>query len=182
MAHPTYPISSSSSISGPSGLGLWGGGVAENIHIQHTIQHVFTVRISDKWERPLKRYMDKFLDLSLYYAESFRFISVGIGSFFFLWGVSKVVAAGNDRDHDVEDGGKGNVSNNKNSSKSKSRSSRKGASDNATVTTQTSKSTTRQKRRTIERQDCDADELPSPPTTIAFESIDEIQEFEEANK
>jgi hypothetical protein len=152
-------------------LGLLGE-VAETIHIQHTIQHVFTFRISDKWEKPLRRYMDKFLDLSLYYAESFRFISVGIGSFFFLWGVSKVVAAGNHSD-----------GSDKRSSSSKSKSSsRKGASDNATVATQSSRTTTRNRRRTTLPQSDEENPLPPPPTTIAFESIVESNEADEVNE
>jgi hypothetical protein len=172
----------SSPSSSPVGLGLLGG-AAETSHIQHTIQHVCTFRISDRWEKPIKRYMDKFLDLSLYYAESFRFISVGIGSFFFLWGVSKVVAAGNSRDDDV-DGNRNDVHvvSKSSSSKSKSRSTRKGASDNATVTTQTSRTTTRHRRRTTPSPQSDADEIPPPPTTIVFESIDERQESGEVDK
>jgi hypothetical protein len=177
MSNPTYRISSASSPRSGESLGVLEV-VTETIHIQHTIQHVLTFRISDKWEKPMRRYIEKFLDLSMYYAESFRFVSVGIGSFFFLWGVSKVVAAGNYRNDDDDDG-KGGVSK---TSKSKSRSSRKGPSDNATVTTQTSKSTTRRRRRTTQLQGSDADELPHPPTTIAFESIDEIQESEEVKK
>lgn len=163
--------SSYKSSSSSSSLGLLGE-VSESINIQHTIQHVFTFRISDKWEKPLRRYTDKFLDLSLYYAESFRFIAVGIGSFFFLWGVSKVVAAGADNDRRG-----GSTS----SSKSKSKSSRKGPSDNATVATQSSRTTTRTRRRLTAAVQSD-EENPLPPSTIAFESITESDEQEDTNE
>ncbi|KAG7366737.1 hypothetical protein IV203_029407 [Nitzschia inconspicua] len=176
MNSGTYRTSSSSSSGSASSLGLLGEVASETINIQHTIQHVFTFRISDKWEKPLRRYMDKFLDLSLAYAESFRFISVGIGSFFFLWGVSKVVAAGNANERG------GNSSGSSSSSKGKSKSSRKGPSDNATIATSSSRTTNRNRRRTTANQSDEENLLPSPPTTIAFQSIVENDETEETNE
>ncbi|KAG7352678.1 hypothetical protein IV203_008726 [Nitzschia inconspicua] len=173
MNSSTYRSPSSSSGSASS-LGLLGEVASETINIQHTIQHVFTFRISDKWEKPLRRYMDKFLDLSLAYAESFRFISVGIGSFFFLWGVSKVLAAGNANERG------GNSSGSSSSSKGKSKSSR--PSDNATVATSSSRTTNRNRRRTTANQSDEENLLPSPPTTIAFQSIVENDETEETNE
>jgi hypothetical protein len=159
--------------SNASSLGLLGD-VAETIKIQHTIHHVFTFHIGDKWERPLRRSIDKFLDLSLYYAESFRFVAVGIGSFFFLWGVSKVVEAGK-RDDDDDDR---HVHHKKRSTTKKS-SSQKDA-DHATVVTQSSRTTTGRSSRRSRRTDAGppgggatTSHSPAPPTTIAFESIEE---------
>ena len=173
-SHPTmnYNRSSSSSSSVSSGsMGLLGE-VVESIKIDHTIKHIFTFNIGERWERPLRKNMDKILDLSLYYAESFRFIAVGIGSFFFLWGVSKVVEAGNRDDE--------NDSKRRSSSKSSSakKSSRKD-SDNATVVTQSSRTTTGRSRRSSRRTDAaeqTRSSSPTPPTTIAFESIEETAE------
>ena len=63
--------------------------------MQNKVEHVFTFKFADKWERPLRKWVDKCLDLSKQYSESFHFIAVGIGSYFFLLGVSKVVEASN---------------------------------------------------------------------------------------
>ncbi len=76
---------------GGSGLGLLGETLPDTIKIEH----VFTLQIPSKWDRPLRKWVDKCLDLSKQYAESFHFIAVGIGSYFFLLGCSKIVAASN---------------------------------------------------------------------------------------
>ena len=166
---------SSSNAAGSSSMGLLGE-VVESIKIDHTIQHKFTIGISDRWERHLHKHMGSILDLSLYYAESFRFIAVGIGSFFFLWGVSKVVEAGNRS---------GDDDSKKSSSKTKKSSSGKRDSDNATVVTQSSRTTTGRSRRSSRRTTTDAARSTSPtppPTTIAFESIAETAEEDSTNR
>lgn len=76
---------------GGSGLGLLGETLPDTIKIEH----VFTLKFNDKWERPLRKFVDKWFDLSKQYAESFHFIAAGIGSYFFFLGVSKVLQASN---------------------------------------------------------------------------------------
>jgi len=70
---------------------LFGEAFPETIKIEHT----FTLKFSEKWERPLRKWIDKCLDASKQYAESFHFIAVGIGSYFFFLGISKIVEASN---------------------------------------------------------------------------------------
>ena len=86
-----YPYKSPQKDYSGDGLGLFGEALPDTIKIEH----VFTLKISDKLERPLRKWVDKVLDLSKYYAESFQFIAVGIGSYFFLLGISKIVQANN---------------------------------------------------------------------------------------
>lgn len=81
------------------GLGLLGD--VETIKIEH----IFTFNLGEKWERPLRKTMGQWMDVCTEYAESFRFIAVGIGSYFFLLGISKVIEAG--RDHRNVGGGSG---------------------------------------------------------------------------
>lgn len=86
-----YPYKSSQSDYGGGSIGLLGETLPDTIKIEH----VFTFKISDRLERPLRKWVDKCLDLSKHYAESFQFIAAGIGAYFFLLGVSKIVQAGN---------------------------------------------------------------------------------------
>ena len=58
------------------------------------VEHILTLSIPSKWDRAVRRWVDKGLELSMQYAESFHFIAVGIGSYFFLLGCAKVVEAG----------------------------------------------------------------------------------------
>jgi len=74
---------------GMGGLGLLGESLPDTIKIDH----VFTLKFSDKWERPVRKWIDKFFDLSKHYAESFHYIAAGIGSYLFFLGVSKVIQA-----------------------------------------------------------------------------------------
>ena len=96
MSNSSYKASSPSygNSGGDSGLGLLLG---ESLPDTIKIEHVFTLKFSDKWDRPLRKWIEKVVDgwlkLSPHYAESFRFIATGIGSYFFLLGVSRVVAA-----------------------------------------------------------------------------------------
>ena len=79
-----------------NGLGaeLFGGTIPDKIKIEHVLTLKFC---SDKSEKVFRRWIDRWLDLSMYYAESFRFIAAGIGSYFFFLGVSKLLLArGND--------------------------------------------------------------------------------------
>jgi hypothetical protein len=110
------------------GLGLFGD--AETIKIEH----IFTFNLGDKWERPLRKSMGQWMDLCMEYAESFRFIAVGIGSYFFLLGVSKVLEAGNyPRNDDGGTGGTVRKSSTKSGVGGSSDKKRSGSSDNASV-------------------------------------------------
>lgn len=101
LSSRSFPSSSSSSSSG-GGNGmreLLGDTLPETIRVEHT----FTLDLGDKLWHRLDRLMGtkamrysvrSVLDLAKEYAESFRFIAIGIGSYFFLLGVSKVLEAG----------------------------------------------------------------------------------------
>ena len=106
--------SSKKSDYGDSGLGLMGD-FPDTIKIEH----VFTLQIPGKWDRPIRRWVDKCLDLTKQYAESFHFIAVGIGSYFFLLGISKIVQASNSSRSSSS-----NDSNNEGTSTTKKKSSR----------------------------------------------------------
>ena len=84
------------------------GGIPETIKIQHAVQHVFTLKFSDKLERPVR----KLLDISKHYADSFQLIAAGIGSYFFFSGVAKLVLAYNTST--ANDDGKKNKTKNRN--------------------------------------------------------------------
>jgi len=71
------------------GLELLGESLPDTIKIDH----VFTLKFSEKWERSVHKWIDKCFELSKHYAESFHFIAAGIGSYLFFLGVSKVVQA-----------------------------------------------------------------------------------------
>jgi hypothetical protein len=173
---------SSSSSSGSGGVGGGGGGMGlgllsdvETIRIEH----IFTFNLNEKWERPFRKSMSQWLDICTDYAESFRFIAVGIGSYFFLLGISKVIAAGNyspppppPRNHDgnggIESSVAGTVAVRKSSKSSTTTSSDKKFSDNASVR---SNRTTRSSKKTKSEQDQSSD-VPIPNTiTWAMEDI-----------
>ncbi len=153
------------------GLGLLGD--VETIKIEH----IFTFNLGEKWERPLRKSMGQWMEICMEYAESFRFIAVGIGSYFFLLGISKVIAAGNYPRND--DGGPGTVR-----KPSKSSSSDKISSDSASVrssrTTRSSKKTTGPALSSVPNTITMANEdinissygglILSPPDTIPEES------------
>ena len=86
---PSYSSPKSNDYSG-SGLGLLGETLPDTIKVEH----ILTLSIPSKWDRAVRRWVDKGLELSMQYAESFHFIAVGIGSYFFLLGCAKVVEAG----------------------------------------------------------------------------------------
>mmetsp|Transcript_7457 Transcript_7457/g.18277 ORF Transcript_7457/g.18277 Transcript_7457/m.18277 type:complete len:160 (-) Transcript_7457:77-556(-) len=108
-------FSSKKSDYGDSGLGLMGD-FPDTIKIEH----VFTLQIPGKWDRPIRRWVDKCLDLTKQYAESFHFIAVGIGSYFFLLGISKIVAASkSSRSSSTQDSNEGSSTTKKKSSRIK---------------------------------------------------------------
>eukprot|EP00535_Pseudo-nitzschia_heimii_P004779 CAMPEP_0197185632 /NCGR_PEP_ID=MMETSP1423-20130617/12343_1 /TAXON_ID=476441 /ORGANISM="Pseudo-nitzschia heimii, Strain UNC1101" /LENGTH=162 /DNA_ID=CAMNT_0042636751 /DNA_START=84 /DNA_END=573 /DNA_ORIENTATION=+ len=86
-----FPHKVSSGGYGGESLGLFGETLVPDTI---KIEHVFTLKLSDKWERPLRKWIDKWFDLSKDYAESFSYVAAGLGSYFFFLGVSKVVQAG----------------------------------------------------------------------------------------
>jgi hypothetical protein len=57
------------------------------------IEHAFTFNISDRWDKPLRRAVDSWLDMGYLYAESFRFIAIGISAYFVMAGLARLVEA-----------------------------------------------------------------------------------------
>ena len=61
------------------------------------VEHVFTLNFNDKfldkWDRSMKKLVYSMVDISFHFAESFRFIAVGIGAYFLLLGASKCIEA-----------------------------------------------------------------------------------------
>lgn len=93
MSNYPYKASSSSKDDGMGGLGLLLG---ESLPDTIKIEHVFTLKFGasdSKWEKPLRRWIDNWFDLTKNYSESFHLIAAGIGSYFFFLGVSKVIQA-----------------------------------------------------------------------------------------
>jgi Sec-independent protein translocase protein TatA len=95
------------------------------------VEHVFTLNFSDKWERPMRKIVQSWLDVTYHYAESFRFLAIGISAYFVLLGASKFIEA-------ARSGGKGD---------SHSKSSGSGSSGSKSSTTSSS-SSSKEKART----------------------------------
>tara|TARA_B110001450_G_C17562497_1_gene457338 strand:+ start:438 stop:890 length:453 start_codon:yes stop_codon:yes gene_type:complete len=55
------------------------------------IEHVFCFHFNEKWERSIRKISFACFDVCMHYAESFKFISVGVSSYFFFLGLSKVL-------------------------------------------------------------------------------------------
>ena len=61
------------------------------------VEHVFTIGFNEKWEKPIRRSVQSLLDISFHFAESFRFIAIGISAYFVLLGASKLLEAGSSK-------------------------------------------------------------------------------------
>jgi hypothetical protein len=57
------------------------------------VDHVFTLNVSDKWDKPLRRLAESGMDIGYHFAESFRFIAIGISAYFVLFGTAKLIEA-----------------------------------------------------------------------------------------
>mmetsp|Transcript_1511 Transcript_1511/g.2136 ORF Transcript_1511/g.2136 Transcript_1511/m.2136 type:complete len:123 (-) Transcript_1511:95-463(-) len=57
------------------------------------IEHAFTFNISDRWDKPLRQAVDAWLDMGYAYAESFRYIAIGVSAYFVMAGVARLVEA-----------------------------------------------------------------------------------------
>ena len=165
-----YPYKASSNDYGGGSLGLLGETLPDTIKIEH----VFTLKFSDKWERPLGKLVDKCLDLSKYYSESFRFIAAGVGSYLFFLGVSKVVQASRGSGSS-DDSSCTNTKKNKTKCKDKYKSkdsnyntiragssSRKAKAKDDSITTQLESSSTTPKLTTIEVPTSDSKPRATP--------------------
>ncbi len=128
---PTY--TSKSNDYGGSGLGLLGETLPDTIKVEH----VLTLQIPSKWDRAIRRWVDKGLELSMQYAESFHYIAVGLGSYFFFLGCAKVLEAGSSHRSSSNDDGS---SSNKRREKAKNKNP-KGKESTAATTTTNSKAT-----------------------------------------
>jgi hypothetical protein len=59
------------------------------------VEHVFTFKMSDKWDRPMRKAVDTGLGLLSHFAESFRFIALGITAYFVMSGTARLVESFN---------------------------------------------------------------------------------------
>jgi hypothetical protein len=59
------------------------------------VEHVFTLQMDEKWEKPLKRFVDGWLKISFHWMESFQIVAYGIAAYLVLVGVSKLVESAN---------------------------------------------------------------------------------------
>lgn len=55
------------------------------------VEHIFTLKLGDKLDKPMRRAVEVWLDAASHYAESFRFIAMGISAYFVLLGASKLI-------------------------------------------------------------------------------------------
>lgn len=55
------------------------------------VEHIFTLSFNEKWDKPLRRAIQSCVDTSFHFAESFRFIAMGISAYFVLVGTSKLI-------------------------------------------------------------------------------------------
>lgn len=57
------------------------------------VEHGFTFGFSDKWDKPLRKAVQSWVDISFHLAESFRFIAIGFCAYLVLLGASKCIEA-----------------------------------------------------------------------------------------
>jgi hypothetical protein len=91
----------------------------ENENEMVKVDHLFTFKLGDKLDKPIRRAVESGLDIASHYAVSFRFIAMGIAAYFVLSGASKLVDSirGNS-------GSRGGSSSNSSKSSSSSKSSK----------------------------------------------------------
>eukprot|EP00980_Cylindrotheca_fusiformis_P008622 scaffold1830_cov117-Cylindrotheca_fusiformis.AAC.21 len=88
------------------------------------VEHIFTFKLGDKLDKPVRRAAESGLNVASHFAESFRFIAIGIAAYFVLSGASLFIASirGNSGTSS------GSSSHNKHSTSSSSKSSSKSSS------------------------------------------------------
>jgi hypothetical protein len=59
------------------------------------VEHVLTLKMDEKWEKPLKRFVDGWLKISFHWMESFQIVAYGISAYLVLVGLSKLVESAN---------------------------------------------------------------------------------------
>jgi hypothetical protein len=64
------------------------------------VEHVLTIHLGDKWDRPIRKLSESLARLGSHWAESFRIIAVGLSAYFVLSGLAKLVAATKSTDSD----------------------------------------------------------------------------------
>ena len=168
---------SSSTASSSSGLmGDAIGSIPETIKIEHTL--TFTFNIADRvWvnlhrflsggtardgsnsnSKAVRQTVKQIVDLAKDYSESFRFISIGIGSYFFLLGCAKVLEAGGGNNVGSSSSKKSSSSSSKKMSSSSShKQDERPPSNDPTDMSKKSKSSSRRRRST---------ESSTPSTTV----------------
>lgn len=181
-------------IGGSSSGGLMGEtlGIPETIKIEHT----FTLNIADKvWSnlyrvlgggtgrdstsKAVRHTVKQILDLAKDYAESFHFIAVGIGSYFFLLGVAKVLEAGADHrsQHPENHVKKGGSSRKKPPSSSSSSHKQDGTSsdDRSTLSGKTQSSSRRRRPASTDSSNDERTKTHSKPSTIVTSMLEDPQ-------
>jgi Sec-independent protein translocase protein TatA len=118
------------------------------------VEHVFTLNFSDKWDKPFRRAVHSWVELSFHFAESFRFIAIGISAYFVLLGASKLIESAKS--------GKSSTGNHK---------SRSSTKDEASATKE--KSSSREKSKTSK---------PSSPKSESKEDTPKTTDSKDATK
>jgi len=67
-------------------------GLAESDTIK--VEHIFTLGLNEKWDKPVRRAVNVFLDVGAHVAESFRFLALGLSAYLVLIGTAKLIEVG----------------------------------------------------------------------------------------
>ena len=55
------------------------------------VEHIFTLQFSDKWDKSVRRIVDSCISFSFHFAESFRLMAMGVGAYFVLSGLARLM-------------------------------------------------------------------------------------------
>ena len=55
------------------------------------VEHGFTFGFSDKWDKSVRRIVDSCISFSFHFAESFRLMAMGVGAYFVLSGLARLM-------------------------------------------------------------------------------------------
>jgi hypothetical protein len=57
------------------------------------VEHTLTLKLGEKWDRPIRKMSESLARIGNHWAESFRIIATGLSAYFILSGLAKLVAA-----------------------------------------------------------------------------------------
>ena len=57
------------------------------------VEHLFTLKFSDKWDKSIRKLVDTFVNQSYHYAESFRIVAMGMCAYFVMSGLAKLASS-----------------------------------------------------------------------------------------